>query len=558
MAMSKSKPARRRHTTTIKMRSPLPRRKTSSTADGLVSCNGRQDNKTCGLGVDPSVKGWAKRLLKEHEDCLKKAVQIGAMAGCVGTLIHHGKVIFRCQAGYADLERRVPFTHKSLARIYCQGRPFTLLAAMILAENGILDLDAPVAKYLPSMQRLSVLEAIVGDGKTQKTISTRPARKVMLVRHLLTHTAGFSYPVGFGFPANEEEARLNGLLDGVVRGRIKSLAAFVDEVAKYPLLFEPGTRYEYGVSTDVLGRVMEVASGKDISSVLHDSIFEPLGMKDTFFGVPKDKLDRLSGLYGNATTWYYLNRGADRLDSAPIATRMGLVRVDGNDPTESAWAADNVTIRSAGGFVGLNQGCLVSSAQDTEIFLRTILAGGIAPSGSRLVSQDTFAYMERNQLVGPWKPRPWNPVGGYRLCLLGDMIKDEKTTWYQAGGAGGNYWVVDRKRGLAVAVMMQQVDGESWGDVGIDEQKADLDKIARTIVDGDGFKKTRRAVSEEQATSTEGARLTRRRTALAPTRKLAATPSSVTRLAESMRVLRRPSTMSTYAGAAANKKRRLK
>jgi len=243
-------------------------------------------------------------------------------------------------------------------------KSYTQLLAMILSDEGSLDLDAAVSDFIPSMKRMMVQ----ADG-AQKAM---PAKTTMLVRHLTTHSAGFSYQADFNFPPDDTQYRYRHLVDAIFTGRISSLEKYVDELAKVPLCFEPGERYEYSHCIDVLGRVLEVVSGKSLRELLRERIFQPLGMHDTDFCVPQQKLQRLSGMYGNAKTWGHLY--GDHKDKVPVVSKDGLLRLDGHSPQQSAWSESQVRVISGGGFLGHNCGGLVSTARDTEAFVRMLLA----------------------------------------------------------------------------------------------------------------------------------------------------------------------------------------
>mmetsp|Transcript_78597 Transcript_78597/g.139483 ORF Transcript_78597/g.139483 Transcript_78597/m.139483 type:complete len:477 (+) Transcript_78597:99-1529(+) len=427
--------------------------------------------------------GRRKKLLQEHVAVMRKACRQGMIHGCATTVIHQGRVVYREAFGQSDLEHRKAFKHDSICRLYCQTKAYTLFVAGMLADKGLLEPDAPVSKYIPSMRGMTVLPVCKPEespGSSPK-IRAAKAKVVMRVRHLMTHTAGLGYMPSFGYPASESEQRYQGLLEGVASGRLRSLAAFVDELAKIPLLFEPGLRYEYGHSIDVLGRVLEVASGKDLAALMQEALFKPLGMHDTGFSVARSKLARLSGLYGNAKTWGYLYGSVK--GAVPSAKKPGLVRIDGASPKESKWAAGRTRVLAGGGYIGDNEGGLVSTVKDTEAFVHMLLARGCTPDGTRLISESTLSQMERNQLVGSWRPRPWNPVGGQRWCMLGDMVKDDRSLYYQQGGAGGNYFLVDRRRDLGIIMYLQQVDGDEWETLGVKPERAEIDQLMRAVVD---------------------------------------------------------------------------
>mmetsp|Transcript_72304 Transcript_72304/g.212198 ORF Transcript_72304/g.212198 Transcript_72304/m.212198 type:complete len:515 (+) Transcript_72304:69-1613(+) len=437
---------------------------------------------------------FGKRVLQEHEAIMRRAVRRGVYAGCASTVIHRGEAVFQKGFGCGDLEKGKAFRHDTICRIYCQTKSYTIFVANVLADRGLLDLDAPVSRYIPSMKQMTVLGSSDGG-------PARPARTTMLVRHLLSHAAGFSYQADFNFPPEGAQRRYEELSSGVEGGRIRSLEQYVDELAKLPLCYEPGDRYEYGHSIDVLGRVMEVACGQDLRTVMQEELFKPLGMVDTDFHVSQSKLERLGGLYGNATTWGHLYGAKVKRGMVPVASKPGLLRIDGVQARESAWCKDRVRVLSGGGFLGHNRGGLVSTARDTEAFVRMLLRRGLAPDGTRLVSSSTLARMEKNQLVGEWRPPSSSENAGSRWCMLGDMIRDSVSVYYQQGGAAGNYWLLDRRRDLAIIFFSQQVDGEDWNELGFDESKADISQAMKTILDSP---KTLPALRRSQKSSSDG------------------------------------------------------
>lgn len=418
----------------------------------------------------------ARALLREHATEMKRAIKQRVIAGYASTGIYRGKVIFRNSGGQADLEHGTSFNHRTVGRVYCMTKAYTAVLAMVLVDEGALDLDAPVHQYIPSMRHMFVLGL-----DEQRPVK---AKNTMLVRHVLTHTAGFSYQADFNYPPDKTQQRYMKLAEAVASGRIRSLRRYVDELAKIPLLFEPGLRYEYGHSTDVLSRVLEVAGGKSLAALMKEKLFDPLRMSDTAFGVPRHKLHRLSALYANATTWghmYGCQPGA-----TPTVTKAGLIRIDGEEPSESMWAqpeGSRCRVVSGGGFLGRNEGGLVSTVHDTEKFVQMLFSGGRTPHGDMLLKPSTLRHMEKNLLLGAWRPKPFPRKGGARWCLLGDIVHDQRSSCFQQGGAAGTYWQVDRKRGLGTIVFMQQVDGDDWEEYGLSTQKNELELVLKRIVD---------------------------------------------------------------------------
>lgn len=417
--------------------------------------------------VPQSLRGDAKKLLQRHIAALREAERLGVMAGCAASVVHNGRLLFDLASGYADLERKVRFKHDTICRIYCMTKPYIGLVTMMLVHEGLLDLERPVHTFIPSMRSMRVQRA-------GSTASSR-ARTTMTVWHLMTHTAGFSGGVDFNYPPSELQLRYARVVHGVEIGSLRNLADFVNALAEIPLVNEPGECYEYGYATDVLGRVLEVVSGLSLEALLQKRLFEPLGMKDTSFGVPAHKVDRLAGLYANALTWGHLY--GDQAAAVPVVSKPGLIRIDGDSPHDSAWLKSRVRVYSGAGLVGHNRGGLVSTANDTLAFLTFLMKGGAAPNGQQLIPQTAIAFMERNQLVGKWK------LEGTRWSLMGDLIKDGRSTTVQQGGAAGNYWSLDRSRDLGIVLFMQQVDGEQWEDTPIDPKIGDIDQVAREIVD---------------------------------------------------------------------------
>lgn len=241
--------------------------------------------------VEPESVGLSKARLQrvvQHLD--ERYVAPGKIAGCLTLVTRRGEVAFLEAQGLMDRERNRPMTDDTLFRIYSMSKPITSVALMTLMEEARFDLKTPVSKFIPELGRLGVYV----QGRYPAYLTSPPDRE-MNVQDLLTHTSGLTYD--FMYRTNVDAGyRKAGLGDR--RGRKgQTLEDFVATLATLPLEFSPGTAWNYSVSTDVCGRLIEVISGKPLDAYLRERLFEPLGMVDTFFEVPEEKLDRFSACY---------------------------------------------------------------------------------------------------------------------------------------------------------------------------------------------------------------------------------------------------------------------
>ncbi len=273
-------------------------------------------------------------------------------------------------AGLRDVENNLPFERHTLARIYSMTKPITSVAIMMLAERGLFHLEAPLSDFIPEFADCRAL--IKGATSIEQT---EPAPAPTL-HQLLTHTSGLSYPFNPGILPKAMEEK-----DLIFKGQQGMLADVVRALATLPLAFQPGTRWEYSVSTDVLGRVVEVVSGQPLDQFFLDHIFAPLGMTQTAFSVPNGAMDRFASLYtplaGNAM---------DLNAARPDGETLRLV-----DSAPDTPFSNTETFSGGGGLVG--------SIDDYMRFCEMIRQGG-ALKGERLLSPLTIDFMRKNHLPG--------------------------------------------------------------------------------------------------------------------------------------------------------------
>ncbi|TVZ03288.1 class A beta-lactamase-related serine hydrolase [Trebonia kvetii] len=315
--------------------------------------------------IDPAEAGFAKDRLRRIDENFARYVDDGRLKGWLLTVSRHGKLAHVASYGQRDAEAGLHVEPDTLWRIYSMSKPVTSVAAMMLYEQGAFELTDPVSKFIPSFTDMRVFTG----GSDQRPV-TVPATEPVRIWHLLTHTAGLTYGFHRTTPV-DAMYRAAGFDLGLRPG---TLAESCDLWASLPLLFQPGSEWNYSVATDVLGRVVEVASGQPLDEFFAQRIFVPLGMTDTGFYAPPQDLDRLAALYARN-----IEGKAGRFNSIAEEVRKPPAMLSGG-------------------------GGLVSTAADYNRFLHMLLHHADSPAGeldgARLLSSRTVAYMSRNHLPG--------------------------------------------------------------------------------------------------------------------------------------------------------------
>lgn len=426
----------------------------------------RTSSKDTSLVVsDPLSAGLSPSAFRKYEMAMKNASRKNVIPGCASVVLKMGEVVQARAFGFADLEARRAFRLDTICRVFCVTKTFVTVAFMMLVEDGLVRLEDPVAKFLPSFADVQV----VASRSSQESPPSRlcKPKRTMRMHHLLTHTSGLSYGSGFGeVPSDATEEGYAKLMGDVDRGQVRSLAVFVNRLAKVPLRFHPGDSYAYGFSTDVLGRVVEIISRKTLEDFLQERIFRPLGMDDTGFSVPDDKLHRLAACYGNASTWGRLY--GDVAGRTPLVSRSGLIRLDGDRPEDSAWRqGQECKVQSGGGIMGHLQGGLVSTVADTIRFVRMLVHRGVSGDGRRILAEETIAALESAR-------KDSGLANEEKQCLLGALagFSGHEFGW---GGAACTYWSVDRKENNAIVWFTQHIDMPEWEDQSVvSKEEADI------------------------------------------------------------------------------------
>ena len=312
------------------------------------------------IDADPAEVGLDAARLQRVDTHFQRYVDDGRLAGWSVAITRRGRVVHYSHAGVTDLDTKAPVTDDNAWRIYSMSKPITSVAAMMLVERGLIDLNDPISRWIPAFAQPRVY--VAGSAANP---GTAPATEPIRLWHLLTHTAGLTY--GFHHAhAVDEIYRARGFEFGGPRG--VDLAGACDVWASCPLLFEPGSEWNYSVATDVLGRVVELVSGQSLDQFLAEEITGPLGMDDTGFSLPEDQLHRLPAVYTMTPEGLHANK------------------------VFAATGTRTPTMLSGGGG-------LVSTAGDYHRFTQMLLRGGEL-DGARLLSPRTVAHMTRNHLPG--------------------------------------------------------------------------------------------------------------------------------------------------------------
>ena len=377
----------------------------------------------------PTAKPESLGLSSERLDRIGAAVQHGIddkrIAGAVTLVVRHGRVAWFKSQGMTDREAGKPMPPDAMFRICSMTKPITSVAVMMLYEEGRFLLDDPVSKYLPEFKNAKVL--VKPPSGEPYSI---PATKEITIRDLLRHTSGLTYQWNEVLgPMYEKAGVASGLLpyDGTIGDSVKRLAGL-------PLLFNPGDRFEYSLGVDVLGRLVEVASGKPLDEFFRTRIFEPVGMKDTYFFPPDSKLDRLAVAYT-----YYDDKGLSRFPDTPI--REGSFVYSAEYPSRGP---KKLFSGGAG---------LVSTAMDYARFCQMMLDGGKV-GNTRLLSRKTVELMTQDQL---------GKIGPDQGFGLGFGVEGVKAPLAELGSPGEYSWggffytdfTIDPKEQMIVIFMAQ-------------------------------------------------------------------------------------------------------
>ncbi len=386
----------------------------------------------------PEKLGFSsERLAKLDRFLQTRYIEPGRLPGAQVQIVRRGELVHEAVLGLADRERGTPVATDTVFRIYSMTKPITSFAFMMLVEEGLVALDDPVAKFIPEWKGLGVFSSGVWP-----VFATTPPTRPMQVVDLLRHTSGLTY--GFQSRTNVDAAYRKLKIGGTAGDG--DMAAFVNNLAKLPLEFSPGEAWNYSVSTDVLGVLIERISGQPFQTFLQQRIFDPLGMTDTGFHVREDQRPRFAACY-NAT----LAGGLDLQD----------------DPETSPYLAPPDFHSGGGG--------LVSTAKDYMTFCKMLGAGG-ALGGQRLIAPRTLKLMASNHLPGGQDltslsrslfSEATNAGVGFGLGFavtfdpVAAMLTSSPGEYYWGGAASTAFWI-DPVEDIQVVFMTQVLPSSAY------------------------------------------------------------------------------------------------
>jgi CubicO group peptidase (beta-lactamase class C family) len=386
---------------------------------------------------DPESVGMSGKRLERIRPAMQAYIDRGVYAGAVTLVSRRGKIVHADQVGWRDKEAQTPMTADAIFRLYSMTKPIVCTALMTLYEEGRFRLIDPVARYIPSFGSVKVMTPYGG--------LADPVRPVM-IRDLMAHTSGLTYHFLEDSPVCRLYEKAKMLSADC------SLAEGVDDLASFPLAFQPGTRWHYSVGIDVAARVIEAISGRPLAEFLKERIFAPLGMVDTAFGVPADKRSRVAAMYGRPDILV----SGSTAPKALVAWRNGFnERLD----VATTYPVDKPETFQRGGHG------LFGTASDYLRFAQMLANGGVF-EGARIIGRKTLALMHANFIPAALLPLEIGglPLMGYGFGLGSRVAMDVAQTgssgsvgefgW--SGAAKTHYWV-DPQEQIAAVFMTQSM-----------------------------------------------------------------------------------------------------
>ena len=365
------------------------------------------------LTATPHEVGLSAERLECISAITQRFIDEEQLAGAITVVARRGKIAYFEAYGMMDIAANKPMQKDTIFRIYSMTKPIAAVAVMMLCEEGRLQLDVPASVYLPELGELKVAK-----NADAEVLTLVEAEREMTVRDLLRHTAGL--PGAARYMAGQTAVDKSYRKVGLHRLHECNLQEMVERLGKIPLLYQPGSKWHYSIAADVLGRLIEVASGQSFDVFLNERIFQPLGMRDTGFYVPKEKIDRFAGMYGPKP-----NGGLQVVDAPEGGT---------GNISKTSFIRKPKFLSAGGG--------LVSTAADFTQFC-LMLSGGGTLAGKRLMKAESVELMTRNHLPEHLIPLDKKPEARYAGLGfgLGVSVRVQQTDWIPASQVGEYGWI---------------------------------------------------------------------------------------------------------------------
>lgn len=381
------------------------------------------------VGV-PEKNNFSAARLQRIDKLVQQYIDSGWITGAIAIVAKNGNIVYHKAIGYDDKEKNKPLQKDAIWRIASQTKAITSVGVMMLYEDGKLLLDDAISKYIPAFRKPNVLDKF---NKADSSFTTVPAKREITIRDLLTHTSGIDYAQIGSETAVAIYSKAGvvcgiGLKGGLLKDNILKLAAL-------PLSHQPGEKFTYGLNTDVLGYLIEVVSGMSLDAYFTKYIFAPLGMKDTYFYIPKEKQNRLAMLHSDDQTKHVVN-------TAEIISVNGTFYRD-------------YPILDGGSFYS-GGGGLVSTAYDYTVFMQMLLNEG-EYNGKHLLSKNTIRLMTMNQIGNINLGRTGKFGLGFQIVTDVDQSRNTVSlgTFSWGGMFASSYWIDPKEKIVAQFVLQQ-------------------------------------------------------------------------------------------------------
>lgn len=402
--------------------------------------NSSSNNLSIGL---PEQSNFSAERLARIDKIVQNYVDSGWINGAIALVARNGKIVYYKGLGYDDKEKKQAMKKDAIFRIASQTKAITSVAVMQQVEEGKILLDEPIWKYIPEFRNPKVLDKF---NPSDSSYTTVPAKRDITIRDLLTHTSGIGY-AQIGAPPMNAIYSKAGVYGGIGLPAGMKLSTNILRLAKLPLMHSPGEKWTYGLNDDVLGYLIEVLTGLSLDEYFQQKIFQPLGMKDTYFYLPESKQSRLANLYTE--------------DSLKHIVKMPeVIQLNGN------FYRDYPNIKGGSFYSG--GGGLVSTAYDYAIFMQMLLNGGDY-NGKHILSKASIRLMTTNQIGTLSKNTFSGPDAKFGLGF--ELVTDSNygRSYYSMGtfSWGGmfssSYWIDPKEK--IVAQFVLQMLPSSHGDI---------------------------------------------------------------------------------------------